>query len=201
MVCSAACPAPRWHRRFLQLLPTIVRTARYSLRHLRGEALQDAMQEVIANAFVAFVALVRRGKMDLAYGSVLGRLGAAQFKDGRRVGSRLNCKDVSSPYAQRLKHIKVESLDHRDKDDQNEWCEVLVEDKTAGPFDIVRTKLDFDAWLHSLPRRDRKVAQFLSLGNRTSEAAVKFGLSQGRISQLRRSLEKSFHDFNEGNAA
>ena len=74
---AAACPAPRWHRRFMQLLPAIVRTARYSLRHLHGEALQDALQEVIANSLVTFIALVRRGKMDLAYGSVLGRLAAA----------------------------------------------------------------------------------------------------------------------------
>ena len=168
MVCSAACPAPRWHRRFMQLLPAIVQTARYSLRHLRGEALQDALQEVIGNAFVAFVALVRRGKMELAYGSVLGRLAAAQFKDGRRVGSRLNVREVLSSYAQRNKNFKVERLDHREKDDENEWCEVVVADKTAGPFDIVRTKLDFESWLQSLPRRDRKVAQFLSLGNRTS---------------------------------
>ncbi len=107
-----------------------------------------------------------------------------------------------SPYAQRLKGFKVESLDHGEKDDENDWCEVLVEDKTAGPFDIVRTKLDFDAWLHSLPRRARKVAEFLSLGNRTSDAAVKFGVSEGRISQLRRSLERSWSEFgNEGNAA
>ena len=52
--------------------------------------------------------------------------------------------EVLSGYAQRLKGFKVESLDHREKDDENEWCEVLVEDKTAGPFDIVRTKLDFE---------------------------------------------------------
>jgi hypothetical protein len=187
----------------MQLLPAIVRTARYSLRGFRCD-LEDAMQEVIANAFVTFVALVRRGKMDLAYGSVLGRLAVAQFKDGRRVGNSLCCHEVLSPYAQRLKGFKVESLDHRQKDDENEWCEVLVEDKTAGPFDIVRTKLDFDGWLHSLPRRDRKVAQFLSLGNRTADAARKFGLSDGRISQVRRELAESWEKFtggNEGNAA
>jgi hypothetical protein len=201
MVCSAACPAPRPRRRFIQLLPAIVRTAQYSLRNLRGEALQDALQEVIASAFVAFVALVRRGKMDLAYGTVLGRLAAAQFRDGRRVGNSLCCHEVLSPYAQRLKQFNVESLDRREKDDEDAWRQVLVEDKTAGPFDIVRTKLDMDAWLHSLPSRDRKVAQFLSLGNRTSDAARKFGVSEGRISQLRPSLEKSWTDFNEGNAA
>ena len=159
-------------------------------------------QEVIANAFVTFVALVRRGKMDLAYGTVLGRLAAAQFKDGRRVGNSLNSAEVLSPYAQRLKSLVVERLDHQEKDDENAWCEVLVEDKTAGPFDIVRTKLDFESWLQSLPRRDRKVAQFLSLGNRTADAAEKFSVSEGRISQLRRALEKSWNAFgNEGNAA
>ena len=106
-----------------------------------------------------------------------------------------------SPYAQRLKNFKVESLDHREKDDENEWCEVLVEDKTAGPFDIVRTKLDVDAWFHSLPRPDRKVAQFLSLGNRTRDAAVKFKVSESRVSQLRRKLAKSWDDFTGCNAA
>ena len=183
------------------MVPQILTHANYAFRDLRGEARQDAIAEVIANCVVAFKALVRRGKMDLAYPTVLARYAVAQIKNGRRVGNSLCCREVLSPYAQRLKKFKVESLDRREKDDQNEWCEVLVEDKTAGPFDIVRTKLDVDAWLHSLPRRDRKVAEFLSLGNRTSEAAAKFGLSQGRISQLRRSLEKSFHDFNEGNAA
>ena len=206
MVCiAAACPAPRprWQRVFLALLPQIVAHAKFAFRHLRGEARQDAIQETIANALVAFVALVRRGKMSIAYPTVLARYAVAQINDGRRVGNRLNVREVLSPYAQRLKGFKVERLDRRDEED-NEWCEVLVEDKTAGPFDIVRTKLDVDAWLHSLPCRDRKVAQFLSLGNRTRDAARKFGVSEGRVSQLRRELAKSWADFtggNEGNAA
>lgn len=201
MVCSAACPAPRWNRRFLQLLPSILKHASFVFRHLRGEARQDAIQEVIANAFVAFVALARRGRIELAFGSVLGRYAAAQFNDGRRVGNRLNVREVLSPYAQRLKSFRVERLDRREKDDANEWCEVLVEDKTAGPFDIARAKLDFESWLQSLPRRDRKVAKFLSLGNRTRDAADKFGLSDGRVSQLRRELQQSWNDFTGGNEA
>ena len=119
-------------------------------------------------------------------------------------GNSLCCHEVLSPYAQRLKGFSVESLDHRENHDENAWCEVLVEDNTAGPFDIVRTKLDIDAWLQSLPRRDRKVAQFLSLGNRTADAARKLKMSEGRVSQLRRELAKYWNDFtggNENNAA
>ena len=139
--------------------------------------------------------------MSIAYPTVLARYATAQVADGRRVGSSLNVHEVLSAYAQRLKNFKVERLDRRDKDDEKAWCEVLIEDKTTGPFDIVRTKLDFESWLQSLPRRDRKVAQFLSLGNRTSDAAKKFNVSQGRVSQLRRELQQSWNDFTGGNAA
>jgi hypothetical protein len=64
--------------------------------------------------------------------------------------------------------------------------------------------MDMSDWLASLKRRDRRIAEFLALGNRTSEAAHKFKVSEGRVSQLRRELAKSWSDFiagNKGNAA
>jgi hypothetical protein len=202
MVCiAAACPAPDWHRVFRSFVPKIVRHARLAFRHLRGQDYQDAIQETVANALVAFVRLVHRGKMSLAYPTVLAKYAVAQINDGRRVGNSLNCSDVLSPYCQRLKDLTVERLDRREKDDENEWCEVLVEDKTAGPAEIACIRIDFDAWLQSLSRRDRKVAKFLSLGNRTADAAKKFNVSQGRVSQLRRELQESWNDFTGGNAA
>ena len=100
------------------MLPAIVAHARFAYRHLKGEARQDAVQEAIANALVAFVRLVRRGKIELAYATVLARYAVAQFQDGRRVGNRLNVKDVLSPYAQRQKGIVVERLDKFDKEDE-----------------------------------------------------------------------------------
>ena len=112
MVCSAPChphPARIGIVAFLQFcLPWSEPPDTRFVASLRPE--DATMQEVIANAFITFVALVRRGKMDLAYGSVLGRLAAAQFKDGRRVGNSLCCHEVLSPYAQRLKNFKVDRL-------------------------------------------------------------------------------------------
>lgn len=203
MVCaSPASPSPR--RRFLQLLPAIIRHAKYAFRHLKGEARQDAIQEIIANAFVAFVALVRCGRMSLAYSTPLAKFAVAQFNDGRRVGSTLNCSDVLSPYAQRLKGLIIERLDHREKDEENQWKEAIVEDTRTPVLDQVAFRCDYPDWLDSLKRRDRRMAEYLSLGNRTSDAARKFHVSQGRVSQLRRELSdswKNFTSFNEGNAA
>ncbi len=196
MVCSSPSPAPRrrWHRQFLALLPQIVQHAKFAFRHLRGEARQDAIQETIANALVAFVALVRRGKMSIAYPTVLARYAVAQIKDGRRVGNALNCHEVLSPYAQRLKGFRVDRLDHFDPEDQK-WCEVLVEDRHAGPDEIARTRIDFSDWLDSLKRRDRRVAEFLANGETTTAAARKFRVSAGRISQLRRELAANYRAF------
>ena len=196
-IAAAACPAPRprWHRPFLALLPQIVRHAKFAFRHLRGEARQDAIQETVANALVAFVALVRRGKMAIAYPTVLARYAVAQINDGRRVGNKLNIREVLSPYAQRLKGFTVDRLDRHDKDDANLWCEVLVEDRRAGPAETAQVRLDFSDWLDSLKRRDRQIAEALSVGHSTSDVAKRFKVSAGRISQLRRELAESWQKF------
>ena len=163
---SAASPAPRrrrWHRQFLALLPQIVTHAKIAFRHLNPELRAEMVQEVVCNAMQAFVRLVQLKKADIAYGSVLAAYGEKQARDGRKVGGHLNCLDISSEYCQRLKHVVLDRLDH-DKDDENAWCEVLVEDHHAGPDEIARTRIDFTDWLVSLKRRDRRVAEFLAQG-------------------------------------
>ena len=197
MVCASPCPAPRrrWHRQFLALLPQIVTRARIAFRHLKPEARAEAVQEVVCNALQRFVRLVKLKKTSIAYAAPLATFGIKQARDGRRVGGHLNCLDVSSEYAQKIKGIVVARLDRRDKDDDRQWCEVLVEDKRADAAAIVQMKLDFSDWLASLKRRDRRVAEFLANGESTRSAAHKFKVSDGRISQIRKELAKSYRRF------
>ena len=103
---------PAWHIDFLRMLPVIQESTSFSFRYLPPEARQEAIQDVTVGALAAFVRLVDIGKTHLAYATVLARYGIAQFRCGRRVGSRLNVRDISSPYAQRKKNFVVERLDH-----------------------------------------------------------------------------------------
>ena len=57
---------PQWHPVFLNMLPTIRRCAQSAFRFLRPEARMEAVQDVVANAMVAFIRLFDRGKLDLA---------------------------------------------------------------------------------------------------------------------------------------
>jgi hypothetical protein len=194
----ASQPAPRglrWHRRFLAMLPAILTHARLSFRHLDPEAREEAVAECVANSLVAFVRLYKSGRVARAFPTALARFAVAQVKDHRKVGGHLNVKDVLSKYAQEQKHFRVDSIDHFDAD-EDQWQEAVVEDtRTATVPDIVAFRVDFADWLWQLPRRDRRVAQYLSLGNRTQDAARKFGVSEGRISQLRRGLAESWRQF------
>jgi hypothetical protein len=65
----------------------------------------------------------------------------------------------------------------------------------CGPAEVAATRIDFAAWLETLPSRDRKIAESLAIGNRTGEVAREFNLCEGRISRLRRELAESWRTF------
>jgi len=194
-IASQPSPAtPAWHAAFLVMLPAIARHARIAFRSRKGDERDDLIQEVIANAAVAYLRLYQQGRVALAYPTVLARYGVAQVIDGRRVGNRLRIGDVLSAYSQRKKGVVVERLDKFD-DDDGAWQEIVVEDKTATPADIARVRIDFDGWLASLSRHNRRIAETLAVGNRTGDVARKFNLSEGRVSQLRTELAESWRTF------
>ena len=186
--------APEWHELFLRMLPAITRYVRIAFRNLAPESKAEAIQEAVCNACVAFARLAELGKLDLAFPTVLGRYAVAHVRDGRKVGCKLNVRDVLSPYCQQRKNVMVERLDKFDEI-EGCWLETIVEDRHAGPSETARVRLDFADWLRSLPRRNRRIAEFLALSNRTSDAARKFGVSQGRVSQLRKELKTAWDEF------
>lgn len=123
---------PAWHAGFLRLFPGILQHARAEFCSLSAEARDEAVQEVICNAMMAYVRLVELRKEDVAYAAPLARYAVAQYRSGRRVSTRLNVRDVTSFYCQRRKGVVVERLDRWD-DDNDCWREVLVEDRNCTP--------------------------------------------------------------------
>ena len=185
---------PSWHQPFLKMLPAIRRHARLAFRHLNAEARDEMVEEVVANAFVAYQRLVELGKADLAYAPPLASYGVRQARAGRKVGGSLNVRDVSSHHCQVTKGVKVGRLDHFEEDDQ-EWKEILLEDRKAGPAETAACRIDFADWLRSLSRRYRKIATTLATGESTNRVARRFHVSSGRISQIRRELKESWDGF------
>jgi len=183
-----------WQARFVQLLPRIRAQAQSRFRHLAPEAREEATAEVIASALVSYARLVALGREDRAYATTLVRYAVAQFRAGRRVGCRMNVCDLTSDLCRQKNGVSVERLDCFDKR-SGDWQELVVEDKHSTPAEVATTRIDFRAWLESLPVRTRHVAETLATGEATSHVARMFGCSASRISQLRRELCRAWRVF------
>jgi DNA-directed RNA polymerase specialized sigma24 family protein len=194
IAASQSHPGDDWHAGFLALLPRIEMHARFAFHRLSAEAQEDAVQEVIANALVAYVRLAELRQDEWAFATVLARYGVAQTREGRRVGSHLNSRDVLSRYAQKKRGFKVKSLDRPDRETA-EWAETFGEGPGPAIPDQAGFHVDFLDWLATQPERKRQIVKALVIGDTTAEIAQRFGLSPGRISQIKRELRESWREF------
>jgi hypothetical protein len=104
-------------------------------------------------------------------------------------------KDVLSPLAQQRQGFAVGELPDYSALDGSPLHEAL-HDNTQSPVDEqVCFRLDFPSWRASRNDRDRGVLDDLMLGERTLEVAGKYGLSPGRVSQLRREFLADWRRF------
>ena len=65
----------------------------------------------------------------------------------------------------------------------------------------VAFRLDFPCWLSTYSDRDRRLALDLMAGERTLDAADKYALSAGRVSQMRTQFRESWNRFQDAPAA
>jgi hypothetical protein len=134
------------------------------------------------------------GRISRRYPAPLASYAIAQVRDGRKVGNRHSVRDVLSQYAQREKGFSLERLDRYDAED-DQWREIVVEDRRTPPPDQAAFRIDFPAWLGQHSARNRRIAAALAIGYKAGEVAEKYGLSNARVNQLRRVLDALWQEF------
>ena len=196
IVSSRQLPSvQRLQQQFLAVLPRLRRQAAFYFRHVRCAARRDeCLGEAIALAWQWFVRLVRRGKDATRFVSALGSLAARAVTCGRRLAGGERANDVLSPVAQRRHGFRVESLPTSPGTGHGPplgealygaFAERLQENAVTPVPDQVQFRLDWPRFFATLSARDRRLAAFLALGNSGRQAAGRFGLSAGRVTQLR----------------
>ena len=173
---------------FLMILPRIETQAWRAFHGLSFDLKQELQSEVVAHCWKAFVKLFELGRHEDVPPMTLARFAIRAVRSGRRIGASLNINDVTSLYCQNRMGIRS-SLNG------DNWPESLIADERARPDQLVMARIDFSEWLQSLKPLHRKVAEHLSHGESTHSTARIFNLSPGRISQIRRLLEQSWHSF------
>ena len=194
-------PKHSWQASFLKLLPQINQRLKHAFRSLDPASKDEAMQSAIVLCLCSYARLYARQRAHAASASTLVFYAVKQVKSGRPAGGRMNVREPLSLYAQLRRDIKVQPL-HTFEPGTGTWIGDLVDSKRASVADVVAIRLDSRNWLATLSLRTRSIAADLAQGFSTSEVAGKYGVSAGRISQLRRELERSWHDFqHEGSMA
>ena len=189
---------PTITHQFLTHLPRVRAHAHYVLRRVHCPDIRsDLMAEILALAWKHFVSLIQRGKDPTAFMATLALRCSQAVRAGRRLVGSERSKDVMSSVA-RLRHgFEVGSLDDQPRED-DDLAEALVDNTKSLVPDQAAFRIDFPRWRRRLGVRNRRVLDALMTGEGTGAVAVRFGLSQARVSQLRREFEESWEAFHEG---
>ena len=181
---------------FLAMLPRIRRHAQLAFRHLDCELRDELVAEAVAIAYCLFFGLVRQGRREVAYSTPLANYAIRRVRSGRTASCPLNRNDVMSHYSRKIQGLSIKQLESGDAA-SGSWNQILVEDRHAGPAETAAARIDVANWFRTLSRRDRRIAQMLGNGERSSDVARQFKLSVGRISQLRGEFQRNWQQYQQ----
>ena len=183
------------HAAFLSILPRIELHGRCSFKHKPSDKRDEAVAEMVALAWKWFLRLAERGKDATTFPTTLARFAAQAVHNGRRLCGQEKIKDVLSPRAQQAHDFVVVSLPEGSSLNGNLFDEALIDNTRTPVDDQVAFRIDFPAWRLTRSDRDRRVIDDLMIGERTMDVAQRYGLTAGRISQLRQDFYLDWHRF------
>src|SRR5262249_20555030 len=163
--------------------------------------------EMLALAWRWFLRLIEQGKDPLEFPAAIADFAARAVKAGRRLCGKHKGKDILNPLAQQRHDFVVEPLLSTRRSHESRYSvplgqraqdvleERLKDNSITPPPDAAAFKIDFTCWLQTRTDRDRGIIGDMILDERTLDLAKKFGLSVGRISQLRREYMQDWRHF------
>jgi hypothetical protein len=192
---SSDNPVHESNKPFVALLTSIRRQATVAARRLPVRMRSEFVLDVIAAAYALYARLISRKLTASAYATPLATYAIAHVRAGRSVGVHFNGRDVTSVHVQRCRGFGVVSLEGTVDRFGRSWRETLVDKRSYSPSDAAAFRLDFEAWFKRVPARDRALVNVLAGGESTSAAAKRFGVSDARVSQIRRELKRDWDLF------
>lgn len=180
------------------LLPKIQQLAQVACRNLRPGRREDAQAEMEGLGWIWFLRLVRRGKDPTQFPAAMAALLARAVRGGRRVCGQEKTRDAMSTLAQQAHGYLVQTLPRCESSDkENPALDALLDNTQTPPPEQAAFRIDFPVWVRGHTQRNRRVIGDLMMGERTLDVSQKYGLSPGRVSQLRREFLESWHTFQE----
>lgn len=103
--------------------------------------------------------------------------------------------DCGRQFAESIRSIDGPASRDCEKPERVEYDTMRVIARSGDPAEIAAFRLDFAAWLATLSDRQRTLVVELASGERPRTAAIRFGCTPARVSQLRRELCEDWQEF------
>lgn len=183
---------------FATILPAILTYLTSVFRFVRcAQTRDDMLAESVGLCWKWFVRVKEKGKNPAEFPTALARFAARAVRAGRTVCGSQRAKDVMSVVARHRHGVAVEYFGRGPSACPkchslpasvccNPYEEYLCENDVTPVPDQVVFRIDWPAFVDSLTERDGELMYFLGLGNSNQDAAREFGISPGRVSQLRK---------------
>jgi hypothetical protein len=172
------------------ILPRITKYGRYHFRFEKNRSKkEEAIEEMKALGWKWCVSLNRRGRDPACFPTALALLLVKAVRSGRRLAGKSKSNDVMNPQTQQQKGFLVQRLPlYESSDLENEALDALEDNTRTPPPDQAAFRIDYAAWVRTHTDRTRRIIHDLMMGHRTLDVSNKFGLTAGRISQMRKEL-------------
>jgi hypothetical protein len=157
---------------------------------LKGDNLDDAIQDMTAIAFAIYASLVRRGKM--AFYSPIMRFAVKRYKSGRHFTGE-STKDLLAERTKILGRSEVRCFSQFGAGINS--LDFMV-DERANVADTVQLKIDFyETWYRLQSPKDQKIIRLLAEGEKPSAIARIIRMSPAYITLSRRRYFDSWNNF------
>jgi len=166
------------------------------LVRLNGEALIHRQARIALEAKCGD-AVVILGAASAECASAIADLSlTTRFNHEWEEGMAASIREAMSPEAHRRHGAQLHHYyAHRSGDGTDGWRQLAIEDRKASIPDLAAFRINFAQWLKSLTRRDRRIIAAFVSGERTMAVSERIGISEARVSQLRRKYEREWTVF------
>ncbi len=189
---QCAAPEPE----FEQALPRIVTRANVSFRFVRcSHQKSEYIAEVVALSWIWWQRLRHAGKNPATFVSTLAGYAARAVAGGRRLCRAEAANDALSRRAQCRHGFTTVPIQTSGNASLDSFRDAIKGNTRTPVFEQAAFRCDFPIWLATLSDRDRSLVGDLMQRERTGALARKYGLTAGRISQLRRQFHLDWTAF------
>lgn len=180
---------------FVAALPKMERTWRWTFRDWSADWREEGTQEARGLGWQHWLRAIEQGKDPAKFATAIARFSGLQVRCGRKLAGGLKSREAFNGWRNGTYPTHMEYLPVRESRWSPSLAVALVEHREGNPADVGAFRLDFRAWLARKGGKAYRLVLEAIAGTVGKDIAAILGISEGRVSQMRRELRSDWEEY------